>query len=181
MRKVRCSEPSKENTLGRGMVFLPASPQVPEAGVVKAAVLKSCPAASMGRPVASARTVLETAVPLTCERLPPTVAVRGLLECRLTPLLTVQSLKMAPFQPLIKVPPPIPMPELYCNCKVRLWRWSKLERPRSAERSSQFCATGVLPWPRPPVPASSIDLENWYDARHMNPLWKRRVNWNWAV
>ena len=74
--------------------------------------------------------------------------------------LMVQSLQRAPFQPFTSVPPASPMPVLYWNCSVRLCRASKLESPRSAERSSQFCATGVLPCPRPPVPASSMDFEN---------------------
>jgi len=26
------------------------------------------------------------------------------------------------------------------------------------------------------VPASSIDLENWYEARAITPVWKRRFN-----
>ena len=54
----------------------------------------------------------------------------------------------------------VPMPVEYCSCKLRLCRESKLESPLSALRSSQSCATGVLPWPRPPVPALSMDLEN---------------------
>ena len=77
MRKMRCSEPSSEKTVGPGMVSRPALPQVPVAGVVKAAVLNNMPSAEIGSPVDSARTVLETAVPLTCDRLPPTVAVNG--------------------------------------------------------------------------------------------------------
>src|ERR1035438_5213414 len=98
--------------------------------------------------------------PLTWERLPPTVAVNGFPERTLTLPLMVQSFIRAPFQPFTSVPPLWPMPVLYWNCRLRLCRASKLESPRSAARSNQFCATGVLPCPRPPVPALSIDFEN---------------------
>ena len=142
-------------------MFLPAFPHSPAAGAANAAVLNDVPGTTTDRPVASARTVLLTAVPETCERFPPTVAVSGVPERRLMSPLTVQSFIRAPFQPFTSVPPARSIPLLYWNRTERLCRASKLESPRSAERSSQFCATGVLPCPRPPVPALSMDFENW--------------------
>ena len=46
----------------------------------------------------------------------------------------------APRQPLSRVPPPMPMPVVYCTLTLSRWRWSKVERPRSPLRLSQFCA-----------------------------------------
>src|ERR1039458_4960768 len=144
MRKMRPSDPFRENVVGPGMVFRPALPQSPESGAENAAVLNSNPEASTGRPASWARNVLLTASALTWKRLPPTVAVNGFPERTLTLPLMVQSFIRAPFQPFTSVPPLWPMPVLYWNCRLRLCRASKLERPRSAARSNQFCATGVL-------------------------------------
>ena len=47
------------------------------------------------------------AVPLTCEVLPPTVAVEGFPECAFSVAPTVKSLNSTPFHPLNSVPPPI--------------------------------------------------------------------------
>src|SRR5580704_1452273 len=64
----------------------------------------------------------------------------------------VHSLKSVPFQPLKSVFPPMPIPVAYCICRVRRWRWSNVESPRSARRFSQFCA--ML---RPLDPALGVD------------------------
>ena len=135
---MRPTAPFRKNVVGPGIVLRPALPHCPAAGAAKAAVLKSIPLTETGRPVASALTVLPTAVPLTCERFPPTIAVNGVPDRAVILPLIVQSFISPPFHPFTSVPPARPMPVLYWIWRFRLWRASKLDRPRSAERSSQF-------------------------------------------
>ena len=59
-------------------------------------------------------------------------------------------------------------------------RWSKFESPRSALRSSQFCAITGPPCPLPPSAASSMALAKVYWSSAVNPLRSRRRNWNCA-
>src|SRR5579871_2280619 len=84
----------------------------------------------------------------------------------------VHSLTSRPLHPLSSAPPPKPTPVLYCPWRLSVWCESKLESPRSALRSSQFCAvTAFRPTP------SSMAFDKVYWRVEVNPLWSRRRTW----
>src|SRR6516164_4761258 len=118
---MRPNVPLRVKLVGPGIVFRPALPHIPDAGCANAAVLNNAPSTSIGSTVASARTVLLTAVPPTCERLPPNVAVKGFPDLRLRSPPKVQSFNIAPFHPFNSVPPVTPIPLLYWKPTERLW------------------------------------------------------------
>src|ERR1039457_5448316 len=91
-------------------------------------------------------------------------------------LVSVHPLNAVPFQPCSSAPPCTPTPDEYCVCRVNRCFWSKFEGPRSALRSSQFCAITLFPCPRPPSAALSNDLERVYCAVAVSPLCSRRRN-----
>src|SRR5689334_17903076 len=120
------------------MILRPALPHWPAGGAMKAAGLMCNPSGESysGAPVYIGRTLL----------VKPRIGVGYDGDCgRPLPAVSwverVHSLNRAPRHPLRSAPPITPTPVLYCAWTERLWRWSKTESPRSAERSSQFCAT----------------------------------------
>src|ERR1039458_10280221 len=162
-RKERFMLAFTETLNSPGMVSRPALPNGPETGVVNAAVLKYVPLGpGIGRPVASARSAPPPARPPVLERLPEIVAVKGLpVVAEIVPA-RFQLFSNCVFQPPLRSRPRTPTGEESWKPVERLWRWSKVESPRSNPKLFRYCTTV------PPVPlkldASSRDLENVYSA-----------------
>src|ERR1035437_1042376 len=93
-------------------------------------------------------------------------------------LISVHPLNASPFQPCSSAPPRTPTPDEYCVWNVNRCRWSKFEGPRSALRSSQFCAITELTCPLPPSAAFSLDRAYVSCPVAVKPLCSRRRNCN---
>src|SRR5580704_4411252 len=143
--------------LGFTQVF--AAPEV-EDGEQNAAVLNHSDTVGLpsviGWPVTLARR--EPLTPrLMSTLLPNTRGVNHIPDATVKSPLSCQLPKMCDHAPFCAKRWFSPKGKSAIQLPVNLWRWSKLERPRSAAMSKGFCATITAP---PPMEdASSMDLE----------------------
>src|SRR5262245_21769651 len=111
-----------------GIVLRPGLPNRPSGGIVNAAGLKKPDPAVMSAPVASARPL--PTLPPVFERLPSTRAVYGVPEL----YVMLPESDQLPSSRLLHLPffirPCSPTGDTRYQLIARLWRWSKLDRPR---------------------------------------------------
>src|SRR5205823_4128730 len=118
---------------GPGIVFRPASPNAPAGGAMNARGLKNPALEERSSQVASARRLPIPPVWASSAAGPKTRAVSGVPVCAVTEPLKVQSLssrvwKFAGAEP----EPAAPTGDVRTQFRLKEWRRSKLERPRSA-------------------------------------------------